>query len=402
MAQNVTLKVRTPRRMPDPVIPGAERHVFYVAAEDFPRELEGGAANPRDVNIDRGMYGTVKRSLLNEEGTPNTFHLKNLGITVVADRVLKDKNDDDLLTIVFDPVRMHGIANGGHTREILVTSRDELLALLAGEEPASQFVKVEVLTGIPDPIVPEVAGGLNTTIQVQKWSLAELENKFEWMKQALKGTPYEGLIAYKENQKGAEFDVRDVLVILDLFNVADFDNQGKDHPVRAYSSKNAVLEAYLKDPKPYEALAPILPDILALYDTIALEARKLHNAAGGKGGKLAFMEDRKRGNFKFHFIGQEAKYRLMKGALFPMLGAFRWKVELDPATGKAQWVGGFQSVLDLWHQVGGDLMQASQAASDELGRNPNAMGKSRNLWSTLHSTVAMKDLMASRGTTATP
>ena len=395
-AQTVTLKVRTPRRMPDPVLPGAERHICYVAAEDFPQQLEAGAANPRDVNIDRSMYRTVKKSLLNEDGTPNTFHLKNLGITVVADRVLKDKSDDDSLTIVFDPARLHGIANGGHSREIIVTSREELLALVDGDTPPTQFVKLEILTGIPDGIVAEIAGGLNTTIQVQKWSLAELGNRFDWMKAALQGAPYENLIAYRENQPGAEFDVRDILVILDLFNVTDFDNNGNEHPVRAYSSKNAVLEGYLKDTAKYEALAPILQDVLALYDTISHEASGLHTAAGGRGGKLAFVEKRKRGNFKFHFIGEEGVYRLMKGALFPMLGAFRWKIAIDPATGLASWQGGFQSVLDLWRRVGGDLMQASQAASDELGRNPNAMGKSRNLWSTLHSTVAMKDLMASR------
>jgi len=405
MSQSVTLRVRTPRRMPDPVLPGAERHIFYVAAEDFPEGLEKGAANPRDVNVDRSMYRTVRRSLLNEDGTPNMFHLKNLGITAVADRVVKDPKDQDALTIVFDPDRLQGIANGGHTREIIVTSKDELLGLLAGDSPPTQFVKVEVLTGIPDQIVAEIAGGLNTTIQVQKWSLAELENKFEWMKKALKGSSYEELIAYRENQPGSELDVRDVLVILDLFNVEDFPNSGKDHPIRAYSSKNAVLEGYLANPSKYEALAPILQDVLTLHDTISFEARELHNAAGGRGGRLAFMEQRQRGTFKFAFIDKESKFRLMKGALFPMLGAFRWKVEIDPSSKKAAWRDGFDSVLDLWRSVGSDLMAASQAASEELGRNPNAMGKSRNLWSNLHSTVGMKDMMESRarngGKTAT-
>jgi hypothetical protein len=310
--------------------------------------------------------------------------------------VVKDKNDEDLLTIVFDPDRLHGIANGGHTREIIVTSRDDLLASLTNGGPINQYVKIEVLTGIPDTIVSEIAGGLNTTIQVQKWSLAELERQFDWIKEALRGAPYEDLIAYRENQPGTEYDVRDILVILDLFNVTDFDNASNEHPTRAYSSKASVLELYLAHPAKYEALSTILPDMLTLHDTISYEARELHNAAGGRAARLAFVEQRRRGTFRFPFIDKEGSYRLMKGALFPMLGAFRWNVTEDPQTGKAAWRSGFPAVLDLWRSVGAELMAASQTASEELGRNPQAMGKSRNLWATLHKTVAMNDLMANR------
>src|SRR4051812_49374499 len=82
---NATFKfpVRVARRMPDPTFVGAQRHLFLVRAEDLPQGLPK-APNPRAQRTDRGVYKDVARSLLNEEGTPNTFHLKNKGITILA------------------------------------------------------------------------------------------------------------------------------------------------------------------------------------------------------------------------------------------------------------------------------------------------------------------------------
>ena len=78
-----------------------------------------------------------------------------------------------------------------------------------------------------------------------------------------------------------------------------------------------------------------------------------------------------------------------------MLGAFRWMVVEGP-DGKAQWSGGFDKVLELWHEVGAELMKATQETSEERDRNPNSIGKSRNHWATLHSTVAKYQLISTR------
>lgn len=45
-------------------------------------------------------------------------------------------------------------------------------------------------------------------------------------------------------------------------------------------------------------------------------------------------------------------------------------------------------------------MKKTYEASKELGRNPNALGKSRNLWASLYAHVAMKDLMSRAATPA--
>lgn len=380
------------RRMPDPIYGhvGGERHIMILNVEDVPEHVPKDP-NPRNQRTDKGIYRDVQSSLLNEAGTANTFHLKNKGITAIAKGV--EKLEDDIYEIEFPSG--YGIVDGGHTYEIVSENRELILERNEGDAQIDQFVKFEILTGIPEELVPEIAGGLNTAVQVQEMSLAELRSEFEWIKDELGDQPYFHGIAFKENE-GGHTDARDLVVMLDVFNISEWPNDGDRHPVRAFQSKAKVLDAYLDSEKraSYEKLRPILKDILVLHDTISMEARELHNKAGGKGGKLAFVETRERGKkYQFPFIGKESDARLTRGARLPMLGAFRWMVTEDE-NGEFTWKGSFEDVLGLWRVTGAELMRATQSTSDDLSRQPNLIGKSRNHWATLHSTVAKRDLMA--------
>ena len=57
-----------------------------------------------------------------------------------------------------------------------------------------------------------------------------------------------------------------------------------------------------------------------------------------------------------------------------------------------KWDGGFERVLDAWHDIGSNLMNATHNTSKELGRNPQSVGKSKNHWSNLHTLVGFKKL----------
>jgi hypothetical protein len=386
------LPVRFARRLPDPVFPNCERHIMMCAVTDLPSDLPRDP-NPRAQNIDRGIWREIKKHLLNEEGTANTFHLKNKGITIIAERV--EKRSDDEYELVIGPGQ--GIVDGAHTYDLDIQSQAEIRELNKAkngdEPPISQFVKLEILTGIPSDLAPEIAGGLNTAVQVQQMSLADLRGKFDWMKDELQNAPYRDEIAFRENEN-ATYDARDIVVLLDLFNIFDFPNDKGEHPVRAYMSKAQVLANYLNNPGKYEKLRPILKDILELHDLISMEAADKHNETGGKAGKLAFMESRSRSPYTFPFAGgRQGKYRLVGGALFPMLAAFRWMVQPNPKTGLAEWRGGSKAVKALWDKVGGEMMRATQDTSNEVGRKPHAIGRSRNHWVTLHKTVAHEDLI---------
>lgn len=309
-------------------------------------------------------------------------------------RLRVNKIDEEKIELVFEEGQ--GIVDGGHTYALLLQNLDEIEELNSNsnDDPSkiSQFIKLEVLTGIAPDLSPEIAGGLNTAVQVQEMSLLELKDGFRWIQDELRHQQYADQIAYSENEN-LPYDARDIVGLLDLFNVFDFPNEQTEHPVRAYTSKAQVLANYKKNQERYEKLRPILRDILILHDTIAFEGRDKQNAAGGKGGKLEFVEKRKRGQFDFWFSGKKSRYRLTGGALFPMLAAFRWMVAINPTTGLAEWRGGFSAVKTLWDKTGPELMRATQNTSVELGRKPYAIGRSWNHWASLHKTVANADLM---------
>ena len=386
---NATFKfpVRIARRMPDPTIDGASRHLFLVRAEDIPQGLPK-APNPRAQRIDHGIYKDVRRSLLNEDGTPNTFHLKNKGMTLLASAVREIDNS----TYEVDFGTEQGIVDGGHTYEIVLAAHDQIAETSENGAPIDQFVKLEVLTGVPQDLWVEIAGGLNTAVQVQEMSLANLKHEFDWIRQLIASEPYANKIAFKENEADAAYDVRDVIVLLEMFNVIDYPNDGEEHPTKTYNNKGEVLDRYLSDTAKYKRLAPILKDILYLHDHISLTARDKHNERGGRAGRLSFVDQKKRGQWEFVFIGKHGPYRLTRAALFPMLGAFRWMVKDTPKG--VEWRGGFDQVLKIWDESASELMRATHATTEEYGRKLTALGKSRNHWSTLHSTVATHELTA--------
>jgi hypothetical protein len=397
--QDFEFVVRFARRIPDPLHEGSERHIFLCNVENLPAQLPKHP-NPRAQNIDRGIWSEIRKHLLNEEGTANTFHLKNKGITLVASGVRK-VNDEKYVLSFGDK---DGILDGGHTYELIVASQPEIREYNGStpEDPIQQFVKIEVLTGVERELLTELAGGLNTAIQVQKWSLENLKGRFEWIKDELALEPYFKQIAFKENEKDAMWDIRDIIVLLDLMNVGLFPNEKGEHPVRAYSSKSTVLDYYVEHVGEYEALRPILKDVLKLFDIVRAEGPELHNEAGGKAGKLSFVESRS-SPYAFPFMSkgnkvEQRKMRLVTAAAYPMLAAFRWCVELNPKTGKARWTIPFKDVLAVWHASGAELMKATQGTNEANGRKANAIGRNGMHWNNLHNIVAKHSLMRSRQT----
>ncbi|HZT97745.1 MAG TPA: AIPR family protein [Chloroflexota bacterium] len=382
MASVVPFVTSRARRMADPVHEGSDRHIFYVRVKDIPPGIPDDP-NPRIPNINRAVYREVERSLLGEEGEPGYFHMKNKGITLIAKEVVRGSADNEY-SVVFD--RGDGMVDGRHTYEILQKHRaDELL-------PEDQFVKIEILTRVPSALVYEIAGGLNTGMQVQPMSLDNLQGQFDWIKGVIAGEPYAKAIAWKENERG-DLDGRDVVSILTLFNIGLFPNRGTDYPITAYSRKAAALDLYEKNPESYQKLRPILKDIFRLHDEIRSTARDRWNeSAGGRAGAFKFVEEARRGEFWFPFTETKSKWRLLTSALYPILGAFRWTVE-DTGEGY-QWRNGFENVRSLWEVTAPELMRIAKDSYQELGRSPTQMGKSRNLWQALYSHVGMIEMQS--------
>ncbi len=382
------------RRMPDPVFqtnPSIVHHIFWVPAHTLIDSLSYGP-NARTPNIRKHVYKKVDESLMNVDALENTFHLKNLGIAINAHAVRKIA--DDRFEIDLPDPEYHGVLNGGHTLDLIARRIKD------GSIPRSQFVKVEVRTGVPNEWLAEIAGGLNTALQVEDMSLDDLKGAFAWIKEELANEPYFGAIAWSENDKG-EYDARDLVSLLTCFHIGAYPNDKSVHPVEAYEKKSKALDLFredfeINDGGEFKKLRPILKDILALHDMIQAEFAPVHVKNGGKARSLKIMDKKPeegKTTFSYIFTGKQSKERLQTGALYPILAAFRWMVEED-VSGNYRWRGGFENVVRRWKDTAPDLVRKTFERSKELGGNSNAIGKSRTHWDTLHQTVGFRDLMA--------
>lgn len=373
------------RRLPDPVfhkIHGIERFILMMPVNGIPEGLPNDP-NARLPKTRRRVYRDIEESLFDAgDNTPGTFHLKHKGITLIADAVHRRGESNDY-SVTCKPG--HGIVDGGHTYELITKNKDN------PHLPKDQYVKFEIITNIPEDWISEIAGGLNTSIQVEDMSLYNLANSFDWIKDELKDQPYFDRLAWREGEDG-NYDARDLIALMACFLIGLYPNNASEHPVFAYEKKKTALDLFAEHEDEYRKVRPILRDILRLYDTISLEAKeKWNKATGGRAGLATFVEKRKRGLFEFIFVQKEDEYRLHPAAAIPMLAAFRWMVEDDPSKKKYRWRGGFKSVLERWEHAAPELMKLTFEQNKDSGRTLNALGKSRAHWNNLHTKLAKID-----------
>lgn len=357
-----------PRKSPDPVLAGIDQFHMLCDVRLMPVDVPNDA-NARDPNPDRKTYRGVRASLLGEDGSQVPFHHKNKGIVVLASSAVKLPGNELRVTIPAD----YGITDGGHTMEIIRTAKEAGQLL---DEPV--FVPVTVRVGIPSEWIPEVSGGLNTAMQVKDMSLDNLAGKFEWIKNRLADQPYFGRIAWRENDEG-EIDARDVISLMNLFDVQEYDGAKDEHPLISYTSKGAVLSRFERDEMRFKAIEQLLPDILTLHDILRYESKEAWNKNGqGRFGGLGIVESRKRGAYTSLFTGKKSDERLVSGALLPLLAAFRVFVTVED--GEARWTGGFERALAARDANIEAMLKIVHQQFVENGRNPNKLGKAKSVW----------------------
>ena len=345
--------------------------------------------------MNRQVYKDVKASLEGKEARPGTFDLLNLGITIIAEDVkLVEKKIFDVL--IDDE---YGIANGGHTTQIIYDCQDE------DSIAEGQHVEVKVLTGIDGPdshtLRVDIARGQNTGISVQPQSIFELDGAFDSLKALIKDEEWAGEVAFKESDK-KDIDVRELIAALELMNVADFPPREAKHPIAAYEKWSTPLkkfgedyEDHRDDPsgRKYATFEPILLDTLKLYDHIRRDFLRVYNdTIGGRAGNLRIVEKASGSTvrYKFRYAKlDDHEQRLTKGAAYPILGAFRNFVRINKDTGLAEWQGGFENVMASWKELAPLLVSETKQSIKDIGNAPDSLGKNRNHWANLFKTVRL-------------
>jgi len=384
------------RKVSHPVFKRIEKHWLTVKAKDFPAGISTSVNAREPVGLNRLVYRDVRDSLEGTESKPGSFDLMNKGITILAVSARLVDKDEEVYEIVVDD-EDGGIVDGAHTAKIIEQCNAEKTT------HPDQFVEVYIRTGIEDDLITDIARGLNTGMQVAPKSIYNIDGVFEWLKKEVAGKSYSDMIAWRESDSTA-YDVRDLISVLEMFNVIDFPNNASKHPISAYEKWSIPLKKFADDfeenrnkvkNSKYYRLRPILHEALMLYDRIRHDFRDIHNDSGGSAGKMNIVEEaagERMMEFPFAQL-TPSKYRLTKGASYPMLAAFRNMVVLDDSN-NATWRGGFKSVLRLWYEAGSELVEETYHATKEIGRTPDHLGKNRGHWDNLHMKLQLRVLRA--------
>jgi len=385
--QKITFKVQSFRKLPNPYkdVSDESPQIYYAICDvteipdDFPMET-----NPREQNLNTSVAKKIERSL-SEESEMN-FFLLNRGILLSVKEV-KHENAKGEISVVFEDLEVHGNVDGGHTYEIIKSHKNKTT-------PGTQFVKLEILTGVED-VFTKLASARNTSVQVADKSIAELEQRFEIIKGVLDKKIVER-IAFKQNEKG-EIDISEILAILNLFNLHEYpNNQTEDYPIQSYSGKATCTKRYIEMHEklgesvenPYVKMKKIIPGIFMLYNQLETRMADYYSQGnfGGRYGSIKGVSRRiDKSKFSSKFYGQDMDYSTPTGFIYPILGAFRSLIVVDKE-GYYSWA---MNPFDVMDTLGKELVGTTIDRSRTLGNNPQSVGKDKGNWRTLFITVKM-------------
>src|SRR5206468_1430156 len=230
------------------------------------------------------------------DSDPASFHLKNRGITYLCDRFEYD-NAKKLIRITIpdfgdnddvdgnDP--RFGIADGGHTYEVIrqtVARLNELSEQDGWKEP---FVRVHFLAGgsIGSGEVEQVVEALNTSSQVQQYTLDEYQNRFEELKSALRESGFDvSLVAFRENED-KEWDVREIVQRMACFIKERWKTV---QPTGMYRSKGRALDLFTSDDtrEEFRKLYAVITEVITLPEFIQAEFGRGEAIKGKRFGGL--------------------------------------------------------------------------------------------------------------------
>jgi hypothetical protein len=345
-------------------------------------------------------------------------------VNMPAQEVTEDEDGRTVLS-------RYGVVDGRSNMKLIVELQKQIRQLNDEEDRGiDHTVPVEIRVGYPPELLEDLPGPLNTHAQVQEHTQDNFLGLYDPLKDAL--GDWKSKVMWDESGFGADdrtIGVRDVLAHLYMF---DFGKFRTNQPVMGYSSKAKVSLEYRRALRPtngepesdrFIRLAPLLRDILALSETIQVEGVGLYNdykkilGTGGAGAAIGFIkkkaprgEGKKNASaiVKPHLFTEQVGYHMDSALLYPMLAAFRAMVEEDPDG--PRWIGGFDNVLDVWRNKGGEMMHVAKENLAGSGYNTHAVGRNPGLWTAEYSIVkdavmqqeldAMKAKLNAAGVTA--
>jgi hypothetical protein len=298
-------------------------------------KLERGNANVRPASQKKKPF----RDMINTvENSPSTFHRKNRGIIYVCEKFEFDNKNRILrLTIPdIDPDDFEdlengepkfGIADGGHTFEVIQQTVARMNELRERGGWAEPFVRVHFLAGqvFESGELEQLVEALNTSSQVQQFTLDEYQNKFDELKEALQSGGFDpSVVAFRENED-KEWDVRDVVQRLACFLKERWKTT---QPASMYRSKGKALDLYTNEAThdEFRKLYDVAGDIVMLPEFIQSEFSR-DTGKGRKFGKLRAVKTLKK-PWTPAGTSYTTDHEMDLAASLPIAAAFRELLEL--------------------------------------------------------------------------
>jgi len=326
-----------------------------------------------------------------------------------------------------------GLVDGGHTYMVLLDalSKAKARGLESLHEIRNAYVRIEVIVGVDDDLALKLADARNNSMQVKQFSLANLANQFKWVKSRFADTGFGDFAVYAENDTPVEekrtgdkrrLDIRDIVRVATAVHPNWL--SGDSHPMIAYTGAGNALKMYVAEETGYEKeeekikeqgglgeptplgfrkLRQILPDVLELYWEIKGTFEETYREIGGEtgvkrraeaGGEIEPATGRARGkagkyehfsprNLREYLGNHDPGLTPPEAFVIPILSAFRAILHDNAQTGQLEWkVDPIQLYRKFKHKYVATIIESVGDV-----KKPNAVGKSKNVWSLLYLSV---------------
>ncbi len=369
-AVSLSISLKEGRRTSDPTNPNRYSFVGLTPVGEALKFQLGNIpwVNPRHPNPKSKMARVIKASVFENRGK---FHLLNRGATVIAE---DGKLDQEVLHVEFGPAKKRGLIDGGTTIGALVDAlTDGFTQNLEKED--SQLFRVQVFCGRwTDEEVVDLAEALNTSVQVDSFSIANLAGTFDWIKNALQKSRAPYKVSYFTNDEG-EVGIDDIVQWLALFMM--------DEPHTAYTSKEKCLEHFEANLDEYKKCEAVLPDIIRLSEYVPFQSKLLYNASGNhKFGRLGIISDSTKGStYKLPVLGETIDYAPHKAWVFPLMASL--KPVLEKTTNPFKWR---RDPFKVFDKLSSELVTKVNRSYGSL-QTFNAVGKNPDLYELLMEKV---------------
>jgi hypothetical protein len=374
------------RKLKDPTNPNIQ-HLEALIPFHEAVKLERGNANvrpPTDKKPMKMMSQTV-------EFAPTTFHVKNRGITYLCNKFDYDREKRTIKISVPEltqsamkksKVAKFGIADGGHTYEVIRRTVSNLEELQTKEGWSEPFVRVHFLAGEGEDTseVENIVEALNTSLAVQQYTLDEYKHKFDNLKKALSRGGFDlNQIAFTENED-KEWNVVEIIQRLSCFLK---DRWVKIQPTSMYKSKGKALRLFTDDEtkREFEALYDIIADIITLPEYIQSEFSTGKLLKKRKLGKLRPVRTL---DVPYSRPGTDmlTEHRMDLAALLPMASAFR-ELLAKNKEGKYYWKIDPKKVF---REIADDLYDVLSIRSAKV-KTASQLGSDVDYWATCTNIV---------------